>query len=293
MASVSLVLGSGGARGFVQIGVIDWLLDNGYQIDSISGCSVGALIGGVYAAGKFDEFKSWVFALEKSDVLRLTDLHWGSGGFIKGDRAMNALRSLVGETQIEALGVRYTAVATDLDRGQEKWFQSGDLFDAIRASVAVPNVLSPHVVDGRIYVDGGLLNPVPIAPTLSDHTDMIIAVDLAARSTDDRRQHKRPKALKTTEKRGRIASFIADLIVDSDNEVAELPNVLAISNRSFDIMQTVISRTKLATHSPDIIFEFARDLAATHEFWRAKELADIGYQVAENTMKKQANDEGV
>jgi NTE family protein len=289
MASVSLVLGSGGARGLVQIGVIDWLLDNGYQIDSISGCSVGALIGGVYAAGKFEEFKSWVFALEKSDVLRLTDLHWGAGGFIKGDRVMNSLRSLVGERRIEALGIRYTAVATDLDRGQEKWFQSGDLFDAIRASVAVPNVLSPHIINGRIYVDGGLLNPVPIAPTLADHTDMVFAVDLAARFTDDRQQQPRPKAIKAAEKRGRIASFVADLIGDNDNEVTELPNVLAISNRSFDIMQTAISRTKLATHSPDIIFEFARDLAATHEFWRAKELADIGYQVAENTMKQQAN----
>jgi NTE family protein len=222
-------------------------------------------------------------------VLRLTDLHWGAGGFIKGDRVMNSLRSLVGERRIEALGIRYTAVATDLDRGQEKWFQSGDLFDAIRASVAVPNVLSPHIINGRIYVDGGLLNPVPIAPTLADHTDMVFAVDLAARFTDDRQQQPRPKAIKAAEKRGRIASFVADLIGDNDNEVTELPNVLAISNRSFDIMQTAISRTKLATHSPDIIFEFARDLAATHEFWRAKELADIGYQVAENTMKQQAN----
>ena len=293
MASVSLVLGSGGARGLVQIGVIDWLLDNGYQIDSISGCSVGALIGGVYAAGKFEEFKSWVFELEKRDVLRLTDLHWGAGGFIKGDRVMNALRSLVGEKQIEELGIHYTAVATDLDRGQEKWFQSGDLFDAIRASVAVPNVLSPHVVNGRIYVDGGLLNPVPIAPTLADHTDMILAVDLAARSTDNRRQPEHSKTPKATEKRGRIASFIADLIGDNDDEVVELPSVLDISNRSFDIMQTAISRTKLATHSPDVVFEFARDLAATHEFWRAKELADIGYQVAANTMKKQATDEGI
>ncbi|RMA79339.1 patatin-like phospholipase family protein [Umboniibacter marinipuniceus] len=293
MASISLVLGSGGARGLVQIGVIDWLLDNGYEIESISGCSVGALIGGVYAAGKFEEFKSWVFELEKGDVLRLTDLHWGAGGFIKGDRVMNALRSLVGAKQIEELDIRYTAVATDLHRGQEKWFQSGDLFDAIRASIAVPNVLSPHVVNGRVYVDGGLLNPVPIAPTLADHTDMTVAVDLAARSTQSRRHNEQPKALKNTEKRGRIASFIADLMGDNDDEVVELPGVLDISNRSFDIMQTVISRTKLATHSPDVIFEFARDLSATHEFWRAKELADIGYQVAANTMKQQAADEGI
>lgn len=288
MKRVSLVLGSGGARGFVQIGVIDWLVENGYDIVSISGCSIGAMIGGVFAAGKMEEFKSWVFELEKSDVLRLTDLHFGSGGFVKGDRVMNSLRELVGECAIEDLKVRFTAVATDLNKGKEVWFQEGDLFDAIRASVAVPNVMSPHVIGTKLYVDGGLLNPVPIAPTLGDHTDLTIAVDLAGKQPMPSDFKKKEVRKTTSDRKGKIAKFIEELWSGDDAPV-ELPSVLDVSNRSFDIMQTVIARTKLATHSPDVLVEFSRDLAAMHEFWRAEELANIGYDTMANVMSEFEN----
>ncbi len=284
MTSVSLVLGSGGARGWVHLGVIDWLQDQGYQISSISGCSIGAVVGGLYAAGRYDEFKEWVFALDKKSVLSLTDIYWGSGGLIKGERVMNALKMLVGDCNIESLPIAFTAVATDLEQGQEFWFQSGDLFDAIRASVAIPNVLSPHIVGDRLFVDGGLLNPVPIAPTLSCHADLTIAVDLAAVNSF---QLKRPKKeiKHANDLSDRVSKFISELVGENAFEI-ETPSSLEISHRCFDIMQTAIGRMKIASHTPDVVVAFPRELAKTHEFWRGEELANIGYDTMKVTMER-------
>ncbi len=179
VATLSLVLGSGGARGYAHIGAIEELLAQGYDIRSISGCSMGALIGGMYATGKLDEYRDWVKVLQKFDVLRLLDWTF-RGGLIKGDRIMGKLRELIGDVNIEDLPISYTAVAVDLLAQREVWFSRGSLFDAIRASIAIPAVLRPHHYQGRTLVDGGLLNPVPITPTLRDLTDCTIAIDVNA-----------------------------------------------------------------------------------------------------------------
>ena len=176
--TVSLVLGSGAARGLAHIGVIEWLNSHGYRIDSIAGASMGALVGGIYAAGELDSYKAWVLALEKMDVIRFLDLAFSSEGLFKGDRLMDVLRGMVGDHNIEDLPVSYTAVACDLDRQREVWFTDGSLFDAIRASIAIPSVFTPHRYRRMKLLDGGLLNPVPIAPTFRDLTDLTIAVDL-------------------------------------------------------------------------------------------------------------------
>jgi len=284
--TVSLVLGSGGARGWVQLGVIDWLLANDYKIVAISGCSIGSVVGGLYAAGKYDEFKEWVFALDKRSVIKLVDIYWGAGGLIKGERVMNALKTLVGECEIESLPLQYTAVATDLQKGQEFWFQSGDLFDAIRASVAIPNLLSPHVVNGKVFVDGGVLNPVPIAPTLSQHADLTIAVDLAAINSFEL-DVREPEPHKNEDFSNKITKFISNLVGDDGvSSEVELPSSIEISNRSFDIMQTTIARMKIAAHTPDVVVEFPRDLAKVHEFWRGEELCKLGFEVMQSTMDR-------
>jgi NTE family protein len=163
--TVSLVLGSGAARGLAHIGVIEWLNEHGYRIESIAGASMGALVGGIYAAGELDSYKQWVLALEKIDVVRFLDLAFSSEGLFKGDRLMDLLRDMVGDRNIEDLPMTYTAVACDLNRRREVWFTNGLLFDAIRASIAIPTVITPHRYRGMILLDGGLLNPVPIAPT--------------------------------------------------------------------------------------------------------------------------------
>jgi NTE family protein len=178
--TVSLVLGSGGARGYAHIGAIEELLAQGYDIRCISGSSMGALIGGVYAAGKLDGYRDWAKALQRLDVLRLLDWTFTGGGLIKGDRIIDKLKELIGEINIEDLPLSYTAVAVDLLAQREVWFSRGSLFEAIRASIAIPTVFRPHRYQGRTLVDGGLLNPVPITPTLRDLTDCTIAVDLNA-----------------------------------------------------------------------------------------------------------------
>ena len=178
--SVSLVLGSGGARGYAHIGVIEELVAQGFDIRSVAGSSMGALVGGVYAAGQLAAFRDWVKPLRRFDVLRLLDWTISGGGLIKGDRIIDKLRELIGEVNIEDLPIAYTAVAVDLMSQREVWFSRGPLFDAIRASIAIPTVLRPHYYEGRTLVDGGLLNPVPITPTLRDLTDATIAVDINA-----------------------------------------------------------------------------------------------------------------
>ncbi len=175
---VSLVLGSGGARGLAHIGVIQCLEEQGYHIESIAGASMGALVGGIHAAGELAAYRDWVCALSRTDVLRFLDFAFSAGGLFKGDRIMDTLRDMVGEHAIEDLPIAYTAVATDIDRQREVWISRGPLFDAIRASIAVPTVFTPHRYLGLTLVDGGLLDPVPIAPTFRDRTDLTIAVNL-------------------------------------------------------------------------------------------------------------------
>ena len=178
--TVSLALGSGGARGYAHIGAIEELRAQGFDIRSVAGSSMGALVGGVYAAGQLDGYRDWVKPLQRFDVLRMLDWTFAGGGLIKGDRIIDKLRDLIGEINIEDLPIAYTAVAVDLMAQREVWFSRGSLFDAIRASIAIPTVLRPHYYQGRTLVDGGLLNPVPITPTLRDLTDCTIAVDVNA-----------------------------------------------------------------------------------------------------------------
>ena len=199
METVSLVLGSGGARGLAHIGVIQWLTENGYDIRSIAGSSMGALVGGIYAASKLEIYAEWVLALERMQVLRLLDPTFGRDGLFKGERIMGVLRELIGDCAIEDLPMSFTAVATDLESGEEVWLREGKLFDAIRASIATPLVFTPFKHGARTLLDGALVNPVPIAPTLNDDTDLTIAVNLsgavecgrrlAASHADGQRQH--------------------------------------------------------------------------------------------------------
>ena len=172
------MLGSGGARGLAHIGVIHELEEHGLEIASISGCSIGALIGGVYAAGKLDEFETWVRAITKMDMVNLLDLSWARHGLVKGDKIIGTLVELVGDKTIEDLPIPYTAVAADIENEKEVWLNSGRLFDAIRASISLPLFFTPVPYKGNYLIDGGVLNPVPIAPTFNDDTDLTIAVNL-------------------------------------------------------------------------------------------------------------------
>ncbi|MDX1722402.1 MAG: patatin-like phospholipase family protein [Pseudomonas sp.] len=195
---VALVLGSGGARGYAHIGVIEELEARGYNIACIAGCSMGAVIGGIYAAGKLKEYRDWTQSLDYLDVLRLLDVSFRLGA-IRGEKVFGKIREIVGEVNIEDLSIPFTAVATDLTNQQEIWFQEGCLHQAMRASAAIPSLFTPVIQGKRMLVDGGLINPLPIVPVVSSHCDLIIAVNL--NSTNQQHYQlpviERPPALKS------------------------------------------------------------------------------------------------
>jgi len=185
--TVALTLGSGGARGYAHIGAIEVLHERGYRIVAISGCSMGAVIGGMYAAGKMQEYKDWVTGLGQFDVLKLLDVTFSSVGAIRVEKVFSVVRDILGDIRIEDLPLAYTAVATDLLAHKEIWFQEGPLDRAIRASIAIPGLVTPLIMGSRVLVDGALLNPLPIIPTISAHADLVVAVNLAGEDEQIRR----------------------------------------------------------------------------------------------------------
>lgn len=203
--TVALVLGSGGARGMAHIGVIEEIEARGYEVVSVSGCSIGAIVGAFYSANKLGVFTDWARSLNYLNVLRLVDFSLISNGAIRGDKLFSVLSGMLGDIQIEDLELPYTAVATDLISSKEVWFQRGSLQQAMRASAAIPGLIQPVEYEGRLYVDGGVLNPLPIAASVSAHADYIIAVDLSADVPipvikDAKQLEAEAKAIKETEK---------------------------------------------------------------------------------------------
>ena len=176
---VALALGSGGARGYAHIGVIDELRHRGYDIVGIAGSSMGALVGGLQAAGRLDEFADWAKSLTQRAVLRLLDPSITTAGVLRAEKILDAVRDILGEVTIEELPIPYTAVSTDLLSGKSVWLQRGPVDAAIRASIAIPGVITPHVFDGRLLADGGILDPLPMAPIAAVNADLTIAVSLA------------------------------------------------------------------------------------------------------------------
>ncbi|MBN1958240.1 MAG: patatin-like phospholipase family protein [Desulfuromonadales bacterium] len=286
---ISLVLGSGGARGLAHIGVIQVLEEKGYDICSISGSSMGALIGGIYAAGELDTYAKWVCALDRLDVLRLLDFSFSWSSLFKGEKIINALKELIGDRYIEDLPISFTAVATDLDESKEVWLSKGPLFDAIRASIAFPTIFSPFEYQGKTLVDGGLLNPIPIAPTLRDMTDMTIAVSLSGKPR--KVPEVPPCPPDPPEKRQKyhqkVLDFIDSLQRRGNARDVEDEGFFDIISKSLDAMQSTIAGFKLASYTPDLTIEIPKNVSSIYEFERAKELIEIGRCRAEEVLKEQ------
>jgi NTE family protein len=195
---IALALGSGGARGYAHIGAIQVLDERGFEIVAIAGSSMGALVGGLRAAGKLEEYTEWALGLSQLDVLRLLDPSLSAAGAIRGQKVFAKVGELFDGALIEDLPVPYTAVAADLLARREVWFQSGPIAAAIRASISIPGVFTPVMLNGRLLADGGLMNPVPIAPTVGVHADATVAVSL---SGDRRTNDIGPPASETAEER--------------------------------------------------------------------------------------------
>lgn len=278
--TVSLVLGSGGARGLAHIGIIQWLEEHNYKIESITGCSIGALIGGFYAAGRLDQYTKWVCEVDLLEMLKLLDFK-GSGGLIAGELLINKMHDLVGDYNIEDLDIKFTAVAVDLHAEKEVWLNEGPLLDAIRGSISLPLFFTPHSHNGRLLIDGGVLNPVPIAPTFHDKTNLTIAVNLGGAMDPS-------CSLPERKVEGKSSSIFKEYLSH-----LTLPEALTLENgmyniadKSFDAMQGTIARMKLAAYPPDIEIEIPRNLCGTFEFNRAREIIQYGYELCDEIFRE-------
>jgi NTE family protein len=291
--SVALVLGAGGARGLAHIGVIEAIEARGLRIAAIAGSSMGALVGGIYASGQLPAYREWALALTRTDVFRLLDFGIGRPGLFTGDRLMGELQEIVGQHRIESLPIPFTAVATDLRAQREVWLTRGSLFDAIRASMAIPLVFTPVKLGGRELVDGGLLNPVPIAAMRQALADVVIAVDVNARAANTPAQASQPAdggdresarlPVEASVEEETAGSMFAQWFTRKAAEQAQT-GLIDLMARSLDTMQGQLSRMQLAFDPPDILVRISRDSSFFYEFWRTRELIEIGRKQADHAL---------
>jgi len=282
---VNLVLGSGGAKGLAHIGVIHELLAQDYRICSVTGCSMGALVGGFYVAGELDNYEKWVRQLTRWDVLRFMDITMGSfNGVMKGDRIMEKLSEWIGDIQIDDLDVPFTAVAADIISRKEVWIRNGSLVDAIRASVSMPGLFTPQLIKNRILVDGGILNPLPVPPATIDSDMKTVAVSLAGSNVHN--PFGKEIELSETGKDSNdgnhklIEGFLESLSKKFGSERKDkedkTPSMTDVMLGMFSTMQDTLARHRLASNPPDILIEIPANICSTHEYYLAKELIPAG-----------------
>jgi len=281
MTTVSLALGSGGARGYAHIGVIEALEARGYQINCIAGSSMGALIGGLYASGALESYKNWVEGLSRLNIIRLLDVTFSMGA-IRGERLYEKLSNLTGNPKIEDLPIQFTAVATDIVHQKEVWFQRGSLMEAIRASIAVPGVFTPVVEEHRVLVDGGVLNPLPIVPTVAAHSDLIIAVDLNTNPVMPEVKLPHPRIDEARRFEDGIFSFLKSK--DPEDSKFKLDSNIDIIMSSLEVMQGSLSQYKIAGYPPDLLINIPSEVCRFHDFHRAKDVIEVGRKVADKAL---------
>lgn len=288
-----MALGSGGARGLAHIGILRALQDSGdYQISSIAGSSIGALVGGLYAAGKMDDYADWVSKLSLGDIWKLLDFSYSRVGLFKGDRIMDRLAELVGDTQIDDLSMPFSAVATDIQKREEVWITQGSMFEAIRASIAIPGFFTPVHRGGRLLVDGGLLSPLPMTPLLYHDAEFNVVVSLNGKAhqpepklpeqqfSTDAENESQNKLLQWFQQTRQTLGLVEGESQDSNNSVID------IFAQSIEAMQDRIARYQLAAFEPDLLIEVPVDACGILDFHRGKEMIDLGYELTVKALKE-------
>ena len=305
----ALALGSGGARGYAHIGVIDELQSRGYEVVGVAGSSMGALVGGLFAAGSLDEFTQWATTLTGPAVLRLLDPSISAAGVLRAGKILDAVRELLGAVTIEDLPIPYTAVTTDLIAGRSVWLQRGPLDEAIRASIAIPGVIAPHVLDGRLLADGGILDPLPLAPITAANADITVAVSVSGMDvSDDAGSDIRPTRERLNRLRRSTSALldrlnagaepiypidpsqgdsVDDALIDivRDTPIPKLGG-FAVMSRTIDIAQAALARHQMAAYPPDVLIEVPRTACRSLDFHRAAELIDLGHELAARALDR-------
>lgn len=321
---VAVALGSGGARGYAHIGALEVLAERGHEVVTIAGTSMGALVGSFAASGRMANLKDWALSLSQRDILRLVDPSLGGPGVVRAERIITKIGDLLADSQIEDFPIPFTAVATDLDGRREVWFQRGPADVAIRASIAMPGVIHPVMVDGRLLVDGGLMNPIPIEPTRAVPSDLTIAISLNgvrqsqggaeampvsplrtfisssdALTRGARRVRRSTNEILETPTMQRLSARItANRTHEEDPDADPLqrllgtrlpkdPSTMEIFNRSFDTMSSLVARYRMASNPPDVLVTLPSDACRTLEFHRAAEMIELGRRLTAEALDAQ------
>ena len=271
--NVALVLSSGGARGLAHIGAIEELEAQGYCVTSIAGCSMGALIGGVFAAGKLKEFREWMKTVDRKKMLELTDFSLSINHIVKGSRIIEAIMEFVPDIRIEDLPIPYCAVATDLKAGREVVFRTGRLFDAIRASISLPSFYEPVLSDGMILIDGGVTNPIPLNRVVRHEGDILVGVDVSGH--DYAAQSALQEEMAEKRKRSRsLSQQILNRLIPNNQEFNYYTMLSRVS--SLMIRQNSILMTKLM--KPDLLIDIQMSRYGGFDYDKSEKLIAIGHQ---------------
>lgn len=278
---VALVLSSGGARGLAHIGAIEELETQGYRISAVAGCSMGALIGGVYAAGKLKEFREWMKTIDRRKMLSLIDFSFSLNHLVKGTRIIEAIMEFVPDMAIEDLPIPYCAVATDWKAGKEVVFNKGSLFEAIRASISLPSFYEPVMRDGMILIDGGVVNPIPLNRVKRKKDDILVGIDVSGH--DYEAQWEEQQRLITRQKQDKsLKAQILDKLIPDHIEF----NYYTMLSRTSSLMirQNSILMTKLM--KPDILVDIQMSRYGGFDYDKSEKIIAVGRQKTEQAIGK-------
>ncbi len=271
--NVALVLSSGGARGLAHIGAIEQLEAEGYGISSIAGCSMGALIGGVYATGKLEEFREWMKTIDRKKMLELTDFSFSINHLVKGSRIIKAIMEFVPDVAIEDLPIPYCAVATDLIAGREVVFNKGSLFEAIRASISLPSFYEPVQRDGMILIDGGVINPIPLNRVKRQEGDILVGVDVSGH--DYKAQWEKKQELTERRKHDKsLKAQILDMLIPDNIDF----NYLTVLSRTSSLMIRQNSILMAELMKPDMLIDIQMSRYGSFDYDKSERLIHIGRQ---------------
>lgn len=293
--NIALVLSSGGARGLAHIGVIDELTERGYNITSIAGSSMGALVGGLYATNNLEKFRGWIITLDKMDIFNLIDFTLSSQGFIKGEKIFHKMQELkmIPDINIEDLSIKYVAIATDIIKNEEVIFDSGNLHSAIRASISIPNVFTPIEHSDGILVDGGVLNPLPIDRVSRAKNDILIAVDLNSLVPYIKPilPKKKVNEVLHSEKTAKLIKRWDKFFSSHHKEIVEKPvnkklklSYFDILARSVQLMQSKLSMQTIETYPPDVLVSISKYSCSVFEFYKGEEMIAYGREACKKAL---------
>ncbi|WP_017346302.1 patatin-like phospholipase RssA [Pantoea sp. A4] len=286
---IGLALGSGAAKGWAHIGVINALEKAGIQIDVVAGCSVGALVGAAYVNQRLPVMEKWVTAFRYWDVIRLMDFSWQRGGLLRGERVFSHVRQLIGEKTLEQSLKPFGVVATNLSTGRELWLTEGELHQAVRASCSMPGLLPPVGYNGYWLVDGAVVNPVPVSLTRALGADIVIAVDLQhdahlmqqdllSVTPQSSEEAAAAEALSWGKKiRQRITGL-------RQRRISQTPGAMEIMSTSIQVLENRLKRNRMAGDPPDVLIQPFCPQISTLDFHRADEAIAAGWAAVEKQM---------